>query len=127
MTKGQKATPSGKDGLAALVLADAALKSATEGKTVTLGWDPFHRPPWRGPRRAARGRGHRSALRRNSEIPARFRTRGNARSNRRPAQTNAVEIVDAGDLSLFGEERIGEGAVGRKTRAGGHCGPRRRL
>ena len=37
MTKGKKASPSGKDGLAALVLADAALKSATEGKTVTLG------------------------------------------------------------------------------------------
>jgi len=37
MTKGTKASPSGKDGLAALVLADAALKSATEGKTVTIG------------------------------------------------------------------------------------------
>jgi len=37
ITKGKKASPSGKDGLAALVLADAALKSATEGRTVTLG------------------------------------------------------------------------------------------
>jgi myo-inositol 2-dehydrogenase/D-chiro-inositol 1-dehydrogenase len=36
MTKGKKASPSGKDGLAALVLADAALKSATEGRTVSI-------------------------------------------------------------------------------------------
>ncbi|MER8545926.1 inositol 2-dehydrogenase [Mesorhizobium sp. M0684] len=35
-TSGKKATPSGKDGLVALRLADAALKSAKEGKTVRL-------------------------------------------------------------------------------------------
>lgn len=34
MTNGTKASPSGKDGLAALALADAALESATTGKTV---------------------------------------------------------------------------------------------
>lgn len=36
MTKGKKAEPSGTDGLAALLLADAALKSVKEGKTVSL-------------------------------------------------------------------------------------------
>jgi myo-inositol 2-dehydrogenase/D-chiro-inositol 1-dehydrogenase len=35
-TSGKKAAPSGKDGLVALRLADAALKSAKEGKTVRL-------------------------------------------------------------------------------------------
>jgi myo-inositol 2-dehydrogenase/D-chiro-inositol 1-dehydrogenase len=34
--KGKKASPSGNDGLMALKLADAALKSATEGKTVKV-------------------------------------------------------------------------------------------
>jgi len=36
MSKGQKAAPSGADGLAALKLADAALTSAKEGRTVRL-------------------------------------------------------------------------------------------
>jgi myo-inositol 2-dehydrogenase/D-chiro-inositol 1-dehydrogenase len=36
MSKGQKAAPSGADGLAALKLADAALTSAREGRTVRL-------------------------------------------------------------------------------------------
>ncbi|MCV3206339.1 inositol 2-dehydrogenase [Mesorhizobium sp. YC-39] len=36
VTSGKKAAPSGKDGLVALELADAALKSATSGKTVRL-------------------------------------------------------------------------------------------
>ena len=36
MSKGQKASPSGADGLAALKLADAALTSAREGRTVRL-------------------------------------------------------------------------------------------
>ena len=36
MAKGAKATPSGRDGLAALALADAALKSATEGRAVEV-------------------------------------------------------------------------------------------
>lgn len=36
MAKGAKATPSGRDGLAALALADAALKSATEGRVVEV-------------------------------------------------------------------------------------------
>ena len=36
VTKGAKARPSGKDGLLALQLADAALKSAKEGRTVRL-------------------------------------------------------------------------------------------
>ncbi len=35
-TSGNKAAPSGKDGLVALRLADAALKSARDGKTVRL-------------------------------------------------------------------------------------------
>ena len=35
-TEGKKAAPSGKDGLMALGLADAALGSAKEGKTVRL-------------------------------------------------------------------------------------------
>ncbi len=35
-SKGQAASPSGKDGLAALKLADAALRSATDGKTVKV-------------------------------------------------------------------------------------------
>ena len=35
-TSGKKAAPSGADGLVALELADAALKSATSGKTVRL-------------------------------------------------------------------------------------------
>ena len=35
-TKGKKAAPSGKDGLIALKLADAALKSAKTGKTVRV-------------------------------------------------------------------------------------------
>ncbi|SFU03232.1 inositol 2-dehydrogenase [Mesorhizobium sp. YR577] len=36
MSKGKKASPSGRDGLIALALADAALKSAKEGKTIRL-------------------------------------------------------------------------------------------
>jgi myo-inositol 2-dehydrogenase/D-chiro-inositol 1-dehydrogenase len=36
MSKGTKASPSGKDGLAALALADAALESATSGKAVQV-------------------------------------------------------------------------------------------
>jgi myo-inositol 2-dehydrogenase/D-chiro-inositol 1-dehydrogenase len=36
LSKGQKAAPSGADGLAALKLADAALTSAREGRTVRL-------------------------------------------------------------------------------------------
>lgn len=36
MSKGGKASPSGQDGLAALVLADAALESAKSGKSVTV-------------------------------------------------------------------------------------------
>lgn len=37
MTAGKKAEPSGKDGLVALTLADAALQSVKEGKTVRVG------------------------------------------------------------------------------------------
>ena len=36
MSKGKKASPSGRDGLLALALADAALKSAKEGKTIRI-------------------------------------------------------------------------------------------
>ncbi|EBU8131912.1 inositol 2-dehydrogenase, partial [Salmonella enterica subsp. enterica serovar Java] len=36
MSKGGKASPSGKDGLAALLLADAALESTRTGKTVEV-------------------------------------------------------------------------------------------
>ena len=35
-TAGKKVSPNGQDGLAALKLADAALKSAKQGKTVRL-------------------------------------------------------------------------------------------
>jgi myo-inositol 2-dehydrogenase/D-chiro-inositol 1-dehydrogenase len=36
MKKGGKATPSGRDGLLALALADAALRSVKDGKTIRL-------------------------------------------------------------------------------------------